>query len=341
MDSTTAYALNMANSWAQAEYANNNTKQLQQNSFAQQNKILEQTQQYNLDLWNKSNEYNSPKAQMQRLAEAGINPNMAFMQGQTQNTTQQAQAATAPSAASGQGIAPQADQVGWLNFAIAKKQLDLENRKLDIEESKANASNRNLNTITDQLLAKFEDELEALRSSNRVNDATYSKLLSDVSVNATQIEQMNSQIELNEALSSAKYWETHKSQIMTELEKQKLSGEVKYLAEQIVYLQSQEDVNEKQISLFGAEIDLKKSEKGRVDWEVRYEKANRATREHAEAYAKVVNAIATAQNAALTAAKIRLDYPMRGDAIDYRGLADTKALDDAVNTPHYTHFFNK
>ena len=34
--------------------------------------------QYNIDMWNLNNEYNSPKNQLQRLVEAGLNPNLAY-----------------------------------------------------------------------------------------------------------------------------------------------------------------------------------------------------------------------------------------------------------------------
>ena len=34
--------------------------------------------QYNIDMWNMNNEYNSPKNQLQRLIAAGLNPNLAY-----------------------------------------------------------------------------------------------------------------------------------------------------------------------------------------------------------------------------------------------------------------------
>lgn len=46
---------------------------------------------YNLEMWNKQNEYNSPQAQMQRFAEAGLNPNLIYSQGSSGNNAQAAQ----------------------------------------------------------------------------------------------------------------------------------------------------------------------------------------------------------------------------------------------------------
>ncbi len=37
--------------------------------------------QFNLDMWNRTNEYNSPMAQMERLKQAGLNPNLMYGQG--------------------------------------------------------------------------------------------------------------------------------------------------------------------------------------------------------------------------------------------------------------------
>lgn len=36
--------------------------------------------QYNIDMWNMQNEYNTPTAQMQRLVDAGLSPNLAYGQ---------------------------------------------------------------------------------------------------------------------------------------------------------------------------------------------------------------------------------------------------------------------
>lgn len=46
--------------------------------------------QYNkeLEMWNRQNEYNSPKAQMSRFSEAGLNPNLIYGQGTAGNATQ-------------------------------------------------------------------------------------------------------------------------------------------------------------------------------------------------------------------------------------------------------------
>lgn len=51
--------------------------------FKQQQKLLAQQNQYNIDAFNRENEYNSPSAQMQRLQDAGLNPNLIYGNGGT------------------------------------------------------------------------------------------------------------------------------------------------------------------------------------------------------------------------------------------------------------------
>lgn len=57
---------------------------LNNNNNAFQEIMAERQNQWNLDMWNKQNEYNSPSNQVQRLLDAGINPNNAV--GNIQNT---------------------------------------------------------------------------------------------------------------------------------------------------------------------------------------------------------------------------------------------------------------
>lgn len=72
-------------------------------------KLVENQQQYQTDMWNKTNEYNSPAAQRQRLESAGLNPYL-MMNGGSAGVAQSASgsAGTVPSGAapSAQGINP-------------------------------------------------------------------------------------------------------------------------------------------------------------------------------------------------------------------------------------------
>lgn len=47
--------------------------------------LQDQQNQFNLDMWNLQNEYNSPQAQMKRFEEAGLNPALIYSQGNPGN----------------------------------------------------------------------------------------------------------------------------------------------------------------------------------------------------------------------------------------------------------------
>lgn len=74
-------------------------KDMSDYSAAAYNYMMKQQEQaYNLELWNLTNEYNSPQAQMLRYQDAGLNPNLIYGQ---QNVAQSPAAASAPSFRSG------------------------------------------------------------------------------------------------------------------------------------------------------------------------------------------------------------------------------------------------
>lgn len=50
-------------------------------------KLAAQQNEYNLNMWNLQNEYNSPQAQMKRFEEAGLNPALMYSQGNPGNAT--------------------------------------------------------------------------------------------------------------------------------------------------------------------------------------------------------------------------------------------------------------
>lgn len=59
-----------------------------------QKKLASQQNQYNIDMWKMQADYNSPQQQMQRFAEAGLNPNLIYGQGSNGNMSQAPQMVT-------------------------------------------------------------------------------------------------------------------------------------------------------------------------------------------------------------------------------------------------------
>lgn len=63
--------------------ANKTNIQLQREQNAWNEKQAEKANQWNLEQWERENLYNSPVQQMQRLEQAGLNPNLMYGQGST------------------------------------------------------------------------------------------------------------------------------------------------------------------------------------------------------------------------------------------------------------------
>lgn len=75
--------------------ANQTNLEIARMNNEQQYKIFREQNAFNLDMWNKNNEYNLPENQVARLRAAGINPAAVFGNGST-TPASQIQSATAP-----------------------------------------------------------------------------------------------------------------------------------------------------------------------------------------------------------------------------------------------------
>ena len=108
----------------------------------QYNLMLAQTQnRWNIEQWQRENDYNSPTAQMARYRAAGLNPNLIYGQ---QNTS-----ASSPTLTAGASSAPQdMSAIGQKrNFGQAMQEmLNVEMQKAQIEAIKAGTENTKANT---------------------------------------------------------------------------------------------------------------------------------------------------------------------------------------------------
>lgn len=94
----------------------NDTKQNAWNLYNDQKQnnwdLVKNQQQFQTDMWNKTNEYNSPAAQRERLEAAGLNPYMMLNGGSAGTaSTMSGSAGAAPSGAAPSGGAPSAQGV--------------------------------------------------------------------------------------------------------------------------------------------------------------------------------------------------------------------------------------
>lgn len=123
--------------------------------FLMNNHAAKKQYKYSMDSWNKTNEYNSPAAQMQRLTDAGLNPNLA-----AGNASAGGNASAAPSM---QAVTPNFS--GTANDSIAMGQFfqnavrnaqEVANLKKENEKKDAEISSINANTANTELLTKYQ-----------------------------------------------------------------------------------------------------------------------------------------------------------------------------------------
>lgn len=102
--------------------------------------------EFNIDMWNRTNEYNSPQAQMQRLSEAGLNPNLIYGSVNTGNTSP------------AQQVAPQAPDF-QRGFSEITKAFNVQNLMLlDANRKKAEADADN--ALTNARRNRYQLEAE-------------------------------------------------------------------------------------------------------------------------------------------------------------------------------------
>ena len=104
-----------------------------------------------IEMWNMNNAYNDPSAQMERLRQAGLNPNLVYGNGAT--TT-----ASAPSAPQASSATPQRFQ-GFDALPALSMYMDVKMKQAQadlIEEQKNNVIQRTANERTDNLLKTLD-----------------------------------------------------------------------------------------------------------------------------------------------------------------------------------------
>lgn len=92
-----------------------------------------------LEMWNRSNEYNTPLSQMNRIKQAGLNPNLVYGNGVTGNSSSQLPKYNAPTV--DYNYKPSVDFQGMLSSFM-----DLELKQSQIDNVRAQTNNTNTET---------------------------------------------------------------------------------------------------------------------------------------------------------------------------------------------------
>lgn len=186
-------------------FANKNTNktnlQIARETNEANKALAEYSYEKNLEQWNRENEYNSPTAQMARLKEAGLNPNLIYGNGQ----------AVRPSANSPQYNAPEmkaAHMQPWsgsdfgitnsVNSYIAGKQKAAELGKTIQETSNLGAQEDYTRALVEK--AYLDTANAAIKNARDQFDLDQAKVLYDSVVATAQkgVEKLQSDIDLNQ-----------------------------------------------------------------------------------------------------------------------------------------------
>lgn len=161
---------------AQAE-ENQKTREYNLNLAKMQN-------QWNLEQWNRENAYNAPKAQMQRLADAGLNPDLFYQNGVSGMT-----AASSPSMTAGAPATPQDMS------ALGQKRTIGQAMQEGLQGAMLGAQIRLMNAQADK--TEREAEGQGLKNQNilALDKATLDKMLADTELSKEQKREVTQNIE--------------------------------------------------------------------------------------------------------------------------------------------------
>lgn len=158
--------------------------------YAQQKKLIDHQFNKNVEMWNKQNEYNSPSAQMERLQQAGLNPNLVYGNGAVGNTTSDApQYGLADAPNYGAHLQNMFEPMTLRGQAIAQQ----------IQESKSRQELNGVETVLkslDKTLAEktLDSRVKYMMQSNELKLQQY---MADIALKENQVKVGNSMVDLN------------------------------------------------------------------------------------------------------------------------------------------------
>ncbi len=153
--------------------------------------LADYTYAQDLEQWNRSNLYNTPKSQMQRLRDANLNPNLIYGQGQsTGNTTGQGpkyqqQVADFTSVPSIQSPNPLAMLSQFQDIKMKDAQIDIVQNEADIKELERNwMIGKQPETITGpsgaRKIVMTPGGMQLKQSTLEIQKATMRRILEDI-----------------------------------------------------------------------------------------------------------------------------------------------------------------
>lgn len=125
--------------------------------------------QWNLDMWNRANEYNSPLQQMQRFKEAGLNPNLIYGQGSSGNAQSPREYQQAQGQFSHRDIA-RPDMLGYMSQYQGIKVQKAQEANIMAQTTGQNIKNSFANSMLSAQLSKLAEETRNIAARTKNED---------------------------------------------------------------------------------------------------------------------------------------------------------------------------
>lgn len=127
---------------------------------------------FNLDMWNRNNEYNTPQAQMARYQAAGLNPNLIYGNGSSSTGNSSSPVKSVPMKVdpyTGWQQALSSSVNGFLQMALASSNI----RKNEAEAKAAESHAESASLGADFAKQSFLDRLGLISSNRKISDTTF------------------------------------------------------------------------------------------------------------------------------------------------------------------------
>ena len=186
-------------------------------------KLAQMQNQWNLEQWQRENEYNSPSAQMARMRAAGLNPDMMYGGGVSGNLAASSPDMTAGSPAIAQDFTALASKK-TLGSALMES-LALEQANANINKTKAETQKTLADAGLSQISLEYADMEKKL--GLKMTEAEYEKVKQDLEIGKQTIEKNIISIENYSLDTVHKQLRNHYDSVVWENTTKKLAAELK------------------------------------------------------------------------------------------------------------------
>lgn len=192
--------------------------------------LAEKQNQWNIDMWNRTNEYNTPSNQLNLLMDAGLNPLMFgehLSNVSPSSTIQSANLANQiPDTASPALYAQAANQfmqsqVQAMDYYLKSRQLDQEDRRLDQQDTLIGQSGRRLESdlsTAEHTRKQIDQNIEYLKQQGKVSEAQAKNLTQQTANLVTSQKELEGRIALLGEQLNGQIIANHRSNIAWQIE---------------------------------------------------------------------------------------------------------------------------